>query len=169
MVPELTAQPARHPRGGLYFEDFSLGQVFNHRLTRTVTQMDNMLFSNMTLNPQPLHIDAHFCATQTEWGRPLMNSMFTLGLLVGISVNDTTLGTTIANLGFSEVTFPAPLFEGDTVSATTEVLSLRASASRPEAGLVEFLHRAFRQDGVLVAQCRRTAFMRRRAPHSIVA
>lgn len=161
------AKPQPHPRGGMYFEDFSVGQAFRHRLTRTVTQTDNILFSNMTLNPQPLHIDAHFCATETEWGKPLMNSIFTLGLLVGISVNDLSVGTTIANLGFSEVTFPAPLFEGDTVSATTEVLSLRASGSRPEAGLVEFLHRAYKQDGTLVAQCRRTAFMRRRAAATI--
>ncbi len=151
-----------HPRGGLYFEDFEVGRLFRHRLTRTVTQMDNMLFSNLTLNAQPLHIDAHFCATETQWGRPLMNSLFTLGLLVGISVNDTTLGTTIANLGMSEVKFPAPLFEGDTVNATTEVLSKRPSQSRPDAGLVEFLHRAFKQDGALVAECRRTAFMLRR-------
>ena len=153
---------APHPRGGLYFEDFVVGQVFHHRLTRTVTQMDNMLFSNMTLNPQPLHIDAHFCATETEWGKPLMNSLFTLGLMIGMSVNDTTVGTTIANLGMSEVRFPAPLFEGDTVRATTEVLSVRESKSRPEAGLVEFLHRAFKQDGTMVAECRRTAFMVRR-------
>jgi acyl dehydratase len=151
-----------HPRGGLYFEDFTVGRIFNHRLTRTVTQMDNMLFSNMTLNPQPLHIDAHFCATETEWGKPLMNSLFTLGLMIGISVNDTTVGTTIANLGMTDVKFPAPLFEGDTIRATTEVLAVRESKSRPEAGLVEFLHRAYKQDGVLVAECRRTAFMRRR-------
>lgn len=155
---------APHPRGGLYFQDFRVGQTFRHRLTRTVTQMDNMLFSNMTLNPQPLHIDAHFCETETEWGKPLMNSLFTLGLLIGISVNDTTVGTTIANLGMSEVTFPAPLFEGDTVSATTEVLTVRDSKSRPDAGLVEFRHSAFNQKGVLVAQCRRTAFMRKRPP-----
>jgi acyl dehydratase len=153
-----------HPRGGLYFEDFAPRQVFRHRLTRTVTQMDNMLFSNMTLNPQPLHIDAHFCATETEWGRPLMNSLFTLGLMIGISVNDTTVGTTIANLGMTDVRFPNPLFEGDTVNATTEVLSTRASQSRANAGLVEFHHRAFKQDGALVAECRRTAFMRRRPP-----
>jgi acyl dehydratase len=153
---------APHPRGGLYFEDFSVGQSFEHRLTRTVTQMDNMLFSNMTLNPQPLHIDAHFCATETEWGKPLMNSLFTLGLLIGITVNDTTVGTTIANLGMSEVRFPAPLFEGDTLRASTEVLSVRGSRSRDDAGLVEFLHRGYRQDGVLVAECRRVAFMRRR-------
>jgi acyl dehydratase len=116
----------------------------------------------MTLNPQPLHIDAHFCATETEWGKPLMNSLFTLGLMIGISVNDTTVGTTIANLGMTDVRFPAPLFEGDTIRVTTEVLSARGSQSRSDAGLVEFLHRAFKQDGVTVAECRRTAFMRRR-------
>jgi acyl dehydratase len=151
-----------HPRGGLYFEDFVVGRLFSHRLTRTVTQMDNMLFSNMTLNPQPLHIDAHFCATETEWGKPLMNSLFTLGLMIGISVNDTTVGTTIANLGMTDVRFPAPLFEGDTIRATTEVLAARESRSRKDAGLVEFLHRAFKQDDTLVAECRRSAFMRRR-------
>jgi acyl dehydratase len=151
-----------HPRGGLYFEDFVVGRLFSHRLTRTVTQMDNMLFSNMTLNPQPLHIDAHFCATETEWGKPLMNSLFTLGLMIGISVNDTTVGTTIANLGMTDVRFPAPLFEGDTIRVTTEVLAVRESRSRKDAGLVEFLHRAFKQDDTLVAECRRSAFMRRR-------
>ncbi|HEY1783856.1 MAG TPA: MaoC family dehydratase [Roseiarcus sp.] len=161
--------PLRHPRGGLYFEAFSVGQVFHHRLTRTVTQMDNMLFSNMTLNPQPLHIDAHFCATETEWGRPIMNSLFTLGLMIGISVNDTTLGTTIANLGMTDVIFPAPLFEGETVRAETEVMATRASKSRLNAGLVEFRHRAFKQDGVMVAECRRTAFMRRREPEMLTA
>ena len=166
----MTVSAPPHPRGGLYFEDFVVGQVFQHRLTRTVTQMDNMLFSNMTLNPQPLHIDAHFCATETEWGKPLMNSLFTLGLMIGMSVNDTTVGTTIANLGMSEVRFPAPLFEGDTVRATTEVLSLRESKSRPTAGLVEFLHRAFKQDGTMVAECRRTAFMQRRpGPQTVKA
>ncbi|KPF71684.1 dehydratase [Bosea sp. AAP35] len=151
----------RHQRGGIYFEGFEIGAVIEHRLTRTVTQMDNMLFSNMTLNPQPLHIDAHFCETETEWGRPLMNSLFTLGLMIGISVNDTTVGTTIANLGMTDVTFPAPLFEGDTVNCTTEIVAKRESRSRPEAGIVEFLHRAYKQDGTLVAQCRRQAFMRR--------
>ena len=161
--------PLRHPRGGFYFEDFSVGQVFRHRLTRTVTQMDNMLFSNMTLNPQPLHIDAHFCATETECGRPLMNSLFTLGLMIGISVNDTTLGTTIANLGMTDVVFRAPLFEGDTVRAETEVMAARASKSRLDAGLIEFRHRAFKQDGTLVAECRRTAFMRRREPEMLSA
>ena len=160
---------SRHPRGGLYFEDFTVGRTFAHGLTRTVTQMDNMLFSNMTLNPQPLHIDAHFCATETEWGKPLMNSLFTLGLMIGISVNDTTVGTTIANLGMTDVRFPAPLFEGDTIRVTTEVLSARESKSRPDAGVVEFHHRAYKQDGTLVAECRRTAFMRRRPVQTSVA
>jgi acyl dehydratase len=153
----------RHPRGGLYFEDLTIGAVIKHRLTRTVTQMDNMLFSNMTLNPQPLHIDAHFCATETEWGQPLMNSLFTLGLMIGISVNDTTVGTTIANLGMTDVRFPAPLFEGDTINVTTEVAGKRESKSRPDAGIVDFIHRAYKQDGALVAECRRQAFMRRRS------
>ena len=151
-----------HKRGGLYFQDFVAGAVIEHRLTRTVTQMDNMLFSNMTLNPQPLHIDAHFCATETEWGRPLMNSLFTLGLMIGMSVNDLTVGTTIANLGMSEVKFPHPLFEGDTVRATTTVIGKRRSKSRPDAGIVELHHRAYNQDGRLVAECVRQAFMKRR-------
>jgi len=154
---------ARHKRGGLYFEDFVIGEMFEHRLTRTVTQMDNMLFSNMTLNPQPLHIDRHFCEQETEWGQPLMNSLFTLGLMIGISVNDLTVGTTIANLGMTEVKFPNPLFEGDTVHCSTEILGKRASKSRPDAGIVELHHRAYKQDGTLVAECRRQAFMRMRS------
>jgi len=153
---------APHPRGGLYFEDFEIGRLYEHRLTRTVTQMDNMLFSNMTLNPQPLHIDAHFCATETEWGRPLMNSLFTLGLMIGISVTDLTVGTTIANLGMTEVRFPSPLFEGDTVRCTTEIIGKRESKSRPDAGILEFHHKAYQQDGKLVAECRRQAFMNKR-------
>ena len=156
-----TAQ--RHHRGGLYFEDFAVGRKYEHRLTRTVTQMDNMLFSNMTLNPQPLHIDRHFCETETEWGQPLMNSLFTLGLMVGIQVSDMTCGTTIANLGMTDVKFPAPLFEGDTVNVTTEIAAKRESKSRPDAGIVEFIHRAYKQDGTLVAECRRQAFMRKRS------
>ena len=109
----MTQQTAvRHKRGGLYFEDFVPGELVEHRYTRTVTQMDNMLFSNMTLNPQPLHIDRHFCEQETEWGQPLMNSLFTLGLMIGIQVSDMTVGTTIANLGMTDVKFPHPLFEG---------------------------------------------------------
>jgi acyl dehydratase len=153
------AEPQRHPRGGLYFEDFIVGHLYEHRLRRTVTQMDNMLFSNMTLNPQPLHIDRHFCAQETEWGQPLMNSLFTLGLMIGISVSDLTVGTTIANLGMEEVKFPHPLFEGDTVRSTTEVLGKRESRSRPGAGIVQFHHRAYNQSDKLVAECRRQAFM----------
>src|SRR5947199_827985 len=101
----------RHQRGGLYFEDFVIGHVYEHPLTRTVTQMDNMLFSNMTLNPQPLHIDRQFCEQETEWGQPLMNSLFTLGLMIGIMVNDLTVGTTIANLGMTEVNVTHPMLE----------------------------------------------------------
>lgn len=148
---------------GLFFEDFTVGHLFRHPLRRTVTEMDNMLFSTMTLNPQPLHIDRHFCETETEWGRPLMNSLFTLGLMIGISVNDTTVGTTIANLGMTEVRFPHPLFQGDTVHVTTEVIAKRESKSRKDAGIVEFEHKAFNQDGDLVAVCRRQAFMRKKA------
>ncbi len=154
--------PKHHPRGGLYFEDFVVGSTFEHRLTRTVTQMDNMLFSNMTLNPQPLHIDAHFCATETEWGRPLMNSFFTLGLMAGIAVNDTTLGTTIANLGMTDVRFPNPLFEGDTIHCASDIVGKRESKSRSDAGIVEFRHKAFQQEGKLVAECLRQVFVRRR-------
>jgi acyl dehydratase len=150
----------RHKRGGLYFEDFVVGETVEHRYTRTVTQMDNMLFSNMTLNPQPLHIDRHFCEQETEWGQPLMNSLFTLGLMIGIQVSDMTVGTTIANLGMTDVKFPHPLFEGDTVHCTTEVIGKRESKSRPGAGIVEFHHRAYNQDNKLVAECRRQAFIR---------
>ena len=149
----------RHKRGGLYFEDFEVGKLYEHRYTRTVTQMDNMLFSNMTLNPQPLHIDRHFCETETEWGQPLMNSLFTLGLMIGIQVSDMTVGTTIANLGMTDVKFPNPLFEGDTVHCQTRVVSKRASKSRAGAGIVQFHHQCFKQDGKLVAECLRNAFI----------
>jgi len=146
---------------GLYFEEFEIGRLFRHQIRRTVTETDNILFSSLTLNPQPLHIDRHFAA-ETEWGQPLMNSLFTLGLMIGISVNDTTLGTTIANLGMTEVRFPHPLFQGDTVSVTTEVMAKRESRSRPDAGIVEFQHKAFNQDGIMVAICRRQAFLWRK-------
>lgn len=146
---------------GMWFEEFEVGRTYEHTITRTVTEMDNMMFSCLTMNPQPLHIDRHF-AEQTEFGQPLMNSLFTLGLMIGISVNDLTLGTTIANLGMTDVTFPAPLFQGDTVRVTSEVKSVRASKSRPDAGVVEFAHRAYKQDDTLVAQCTRQAFMRKR-------
>ena len=143
---------------GFYFDQFEVGQVFEHTIRRTVTEMDNTLFSCLTHNPQPLHIDREFSA-KTEWGQPLMNSLFTLGLLVGIAVNDTTVGTIIANLGMTEVKFPNPLFQGDTVHCTTEILGKRQSKSRPDAGIVEFHHKAFKQDGKLVAECRRQVFI----------
>jgi acyl dehydratase len=158
----MTETIQRHKRGGLYFEDFEVGKLYEHRYTRTVTQMDNMLFSNMTLNPQPLHIDRHFCETETEWGQPLMNSLFTLGLMIGIQVSDMTVGTTIANLGMTDVRFPNPLFEGDTVTCSTVVVSKRESKSRPNAGIVEFHHKAFKQDGKMVAECHRNAFITKR-------
>lgn len=144
---------------GLYLEEFEEGHVFRHTLRRTVTEADNMLFSNMTLNPQPLHIDFAFAAT-TEFGQPLVNSLFTLGVMIGISVNDTTVGTTIGNLGMTDVIFPHPLFHGDTVRVETTVLSRRRSKSKPDRGIVEFEHRAYNQNDVLVAQCRRQAMMR---------
>ena len=144
---------------GLYLEEFQPGQLFRHQLKKSVTESDNVLFSVMTMNPQPLHIDFDF-ASKTEWGKPLVNSLFTLGLMIGISVNDTTIGTTIANLGMTDVTFPAPLFHGDTVRVETEVKSVRESKSKNDRGIVEFEHRAYNQNGVLVAQCRRQAMMK---------
>ena len=146
---------------GLYFEDFHEGQAFEHALSRTVTEMDNVLFSTLTLNPQPLHLDEEFAKT-TEFGQRIVNSLFTLGLMIGISVSDLTVGTTIANLGMEEVKFPHPLFEGDTVRCTTEILGKRESNSRPGAGIVQFHHRAYNQNDKLVAECRRQAFMRMR-------
>jgi acyl dehydratase len=146
---------------GLWFEEFEIGKTYSHSITRTVTEMDNMMFSCLTMNPQPLHIDRHFSA-KTEWGQPLMNSLFTLGLMIGISVTDLTVGTTIANLGMQETKFPHPLFEGDTVHCTTEVIGKRESKSRAGAGIVELHHRAYNQDNKLVAECRRQAFMRMR-------
>jgi len=146
---------------GMYFEDFAEGQVIRHALSRTVTEMDNTLFSLLTLNPQPLHIDAHF-AESTEWGQRLFNSLYTLGIMIGMSVYDTTLGTTVANLGMTDVAFPRPVFHGDTLRSQTKVLSVRASKSRPNAGIVEFEHVATNQRDEVVASCRRLALMRRR-------
>jgi acyl dehydratase len=145
---------------GLWFEQFEVGQTFAHPITRTVTEMDNVLFSTLTMNPQPLHIDFHF-ASKTEFARPLVNSLLTLGLMIGISVYETTLGTTIANLGMTDIRFPAPVFHGDTLHVRTLVTALRASASRPNAGIVTFEHVAANQDRVDVAICTRAALMRR--------
>ncbi len=146
---------------GLYFEEFEVGQVFEHAITRTVTEMDNFMFTALTHNPQPLHLDYHF-AEQTEWGKPLVNSLFTLGLVIGVSVHETTLGTTIGNLGMTDVKFPKPVFHGDTIRSTSEVVSKRESKSRPDAGVVEFLHRGINQRDEIVAECTRQAFMRKR-------
>ena len=146
---------------GLYFEEFVEGRVFEHALTRTVTEMDNVLFTTLTMNPQPLHLDAEFAKT-TEFGRPLVNSIFTLGLVIGISVGDTTLGTTVANLGMTDVRFPKPVFHGDTIHATTTVISKRMSRSRSDAGIVEFEHVGLNQRGETVAICRRAALMKTR-------
>ena len=147
---------------GLYFEEFSEGQVFEHVLTRTVTETDNVLFTTMTMNPQPLHLDAEF-AKSTEFGRPLVNSIFTLGLVIGITVGDTTLGTTVANLGMTDVRFPKPVFHGDTLRVRTTVVSLRRSKSRSDAGIVEFEHIGLNQHGEVVAICRRAALMKTRS------
>ncbi len=146
---------------GLWLEEFAVGQVVRHPITRTITESDNVLFSVMTMNPQPLHIDFDF-ASKTEFGRPLVNSLFTLGLMIGISVHDTTLGTTVANLGMTETVFPHPLFHGDTVRIETEVKAVRESQSRPDRGIVTFEHRAYNQDGALVARTLRQAMIRKR-------
>ena len=146
---------------GLYFEEFEVGREFHHEFSRTVTEMDNTMFSLLTMNPQPLHIDFDF-ASKTEWGQPLVNSLFTLGLLIGMTVTDTTLGTTIGNLGMTDTRFPKPVFHGDTLKAHTTVISKRESKSNPQAGIVEFEHRATNQRGEVVAICRRSAMMRRK-------
>ncbi|MGH8254465.1 MAG: MaoC family dehydratase [Steroidobacteraceae bacterium] len=147
---------------GLYFEEFRVGQLFSHAMRRTVTETDNLLISTLTHNPAALHLDAEYCRTQSEFGQRVVNSVFTLGLMVGVSVGDTTLGTTVANLGWDEVRFPKPLFHGDTVRCETEVLELRDSRSRPDNGIVIFAHRAFNQHDVLVASCKRSALMLRK-------
>ena len=143
---------------GLYFEEFSVGQIFEHPLRRTITEADNVLFSALTHNPAPLHLDAEYMKN-TEFGQRLVNSCLTLAFMVGISVNDTTQGTTVANLGWDEVRFPKPLFHGDTIRIQTEVVALRDSKSRPHNGIVTFIHRAFNQHDELVGECTRTALM----------
>ena len=149
---------------GLYFEEFSVGRKFEHALRRTVTEADNVLFSAMTHNPAPLHLDEEYMKG-TEFGARLVNSLFTLGLMVGISVQETTLGTTVANLGMDEVRFPKPVFHGDTLHIESEVLEMRESKSRPDNGIVVFAHRAINQKGEIVASCKRTALMLKK-PHA---
>ncbi len=146
---------------GLYYEEFEIGMTFDHPLTRTVTEMDNVLFTALTHNPQPLHLDDEF-AKGTEFGQRIVNSLFTLGLVIGVTVGDTTLGTTIANLGMTDVRFANPVFHGDTVRCRTVVKDKRESKSRPNAGLVVFEHYGHNQRGQEVCYCVRTAFMKKR-------
>ncbi len=146
---------------GLYFEEFEVGQTFDHPIRRTITETDNVLLTTMTHNPAALHLDAEYMKS-TLYGKPIINSCLTLSLMVGISVNDTTHGTTVANLGWDEVRFPKPLFCGDTIRIESEVLEVRESKSRPENGIVIFAHRAFNQDEELVGECKRSALMMRR-------
>lgn len=141
---------------GKWFDELEVGQVFQHAIRRTLTETDNILFTSMTHNPAQLHLDAEYCKTETEFGQPLINSLFTLGLVIGISVHETTLGTAVANLGMDDVKFPKPLFAGDTIHVETEVIALKASKSRPTQGIVTFEHRAFNQKDELVCILRRT-------------
>ncbi len=147
--------------GGKYFEELTVGDVFKHEPARTITETDNLLFTALTMNPQPLHLDAEF-AGKAEFGQRLVNSIFTLGLAVGLSVGDTTLGTTVGNLGFEQVEFPKPVFIGDTLYSETEVVEKRDSRSQPQWGIVTFEHRASNQRGEIIMRCRRAAMMQRR-------
>ena len=149
------------PMPGLWFDELSVGQRFDHPIRRTVTETDNLLFTTLSHNPAQLHLDAEYMKG-SEYGQVLVNSCFTLSLMVGVSVGDTTLGTAVANLGWDEVRFPGPVFIGDTLNITTEVLALRESKSRPDAGIVTFLHQAWNQRGELVASCKRSGLQRKK-------
>jgi acyl dehydratase len=146
---------------GRYYEEFQVGQVIAHDIHRTVTETDNLLITTLTHNPAALHLDAEFCQG-TEFGRVLVNSCFTLSLMVGVSVHDTTHRTAIANLGWDEARFPKPVFVGDTLRIETEIHALRESKSRPNAGIVTFIHRAFNQRYEEVASCKRHALLLKR-------
>ena len=148
--------------GGLWYEEFSVGQRFEHVLRRTVTETDNLMFSALTHNPAALHLDEEYMKG-TEFGSRIVNSCWTLSLMVGVSVADTTLGTTIANLGWDEVRFPRPVYPGDTLRSETVVHEMRESRSRPDAGIVVFVHRCYNQRGEEVASCKRAALMKRKA------
>ena len=150
------------PVTGKWFEDLTEGTMIPHALRRTVTEADNVGFTTMTMNPAWLHLDFDYAERETEFGKPLVNSLLTLGIVIGISVHETTLGTTVANLGFDRIDFPAPVFHGDTLRVVTEVLAARASSSRPTQGVVTFVHRAYNQDDVLVCRAVRNALMHRR-------
>jgi len=145
---------------GRYFDEWKVGDTIDHPIRRTATETDNLLFSVMTHNPQPLHIDAEYAA-ESEFGRVLVNGTFTFSLMVGLSVGDTTMGTLIANLGYDKVVMPKPVFIGDTLRAVTEVVELRASKSRPEAGIATFRHELINQRGEVVCQCLRAALIKR--------
>jgi len=147
---------------GKWFDELEIGQVFQHAMRRTLTETDNVMFTAMTHNPAQLHLDAEYCRTETEFGKPLINSYFTLGLVVGISVGDTTLGTAVANLGTDKVRFPQPLFAGDTIHVETEIIELKDSHSRPTQGIVTFEHRAYNQDNELVCTLQRTGLQHRK-------
>ena len=146
---------------GRFFDDWTVGDTLAHDIRRTVTETDNLLFSTMTHNPQPLHLDVE-AARASEFGRILVNGTFTFALMVGLSVGDTTLGVLVANLGYDKLVMPSPVFLGDTLRAGTEVVELRESRSRPTAGLVTFQHRMHNQRDQLVCQCLRTALVRRK-------
>ena len=150
------------PYTGRWFEDLTPGTIIDHAIRRTITESDNVMFTSMTMNPAWLHLDFDYAEHETEFGKPLVNSMLTVAMVIGISVHETTLGTTVANLGFSEVVFPAPLFHGDTLRVQTEVNAARASRSRPTQGIVTFEHRAFNQHDTLVCRAVRDALMHRR-------
>jgi acyl dehydratase len=146
---------------GRYYDEWAVGDRINHPIRRTVTETDNLLFSTMTHNPQPLHLDAE-AARASEFGQIVVNGTFTFALMVGLSVGETTLGTLVANLGYDAVVMPAPVFIGDTLRATSQVTALRDSASRPEAGIVTFTHELTNQRGAVVCRCTRTALMLRK-------
>ena len=147
---------------GLYFEELTVGRTFRHALRRTVTEADNTFFSALTMNPAALHLDEDYCRKHTEYGTRVVNSAFTLGLVVGISVGDTTLGTTIGNLGWDEVRFPRPVFHGDTIHVESEVVEARESRSKPDRGIVVFEHRGYNQRDELIMTCKRSALMQKR-------
>ena len=146
---------------GLYFEELKVGLVVEHATRRTVTETDNVLFTTMTMNTAPMHLDHEYAAATEFWQR-LVNSMFTLALVVGLSVAELTQGTIVAQLGMGDITFPKPVFHGDTIRVQTEVIELRESASRPQNGIAVFEHRAFNQRDEMVCSCRRTGLMYRR-------
>jgi acyl dehydratase len=146
---------------GRYFDEWQVGDRVSHKVTRTVTEADNLLISTLTHNPQPMHLDHEFAA-KSEFGRPIVNSIFTFGLMIGVSVEDTTLGTLVANLGYDKLVFPNPVFIGDTLRSETECIAVRESQSRPTAGIVTWAHKSFNQRDELVCECTRTALLQKR-------